>query len=523
MPSQGDAAPLADPRPGQRRAGAALSGDSMIDLSTGKEADMLKDYTDRVIEQRKKMAAPEAMLRARIEASPYGPRSREGLHRDVACESPGTPSFAGFECPPYIVSGKGELIYDADGKEYLDFLSSFSVLNVGHSHPKVVAAITEQAATLLHYFEYPTPQRVRLAERLVAITPGSFPKKVAFTVTGSEAIELAIKLARWYTGAPAIVTCYGDYHGNSSGTIGVTGKAALLSYYFPVVPYTGPVFRIPFAYCYRCPFGKAYPGCDMQCVQYLKLQLDSKESPYHDPAKQLSNVAAVVMEPMQSSAGYYIPPDEFLRGIKALCEEYGMLFIADEIQSGMGRTGRMWSVEHAGVVPDITAVAKSIGGGIPMSAIIARQEILESWGPGAHTSTFAGNAVACAAANAVLDIYETEGIVENARIQGQRLLDGLLVLQRQHLLIGDVQGKGLYAALEFVRDRGTKDPAVPETVFMHTECVKEGLICQRSGYYSNRFAFLPTLVITAAQVDRALTILDTVIGRAERQFGFRKS
>jgi 4-aminobutyrate aminotransferase len=481
------------------------------------------DYTARLGEQRKKMALTEETMRARIDASPYGPRTREALRHDIAYESSGTPRFASFECPPFIVSGKRAVVYDADGKEYLDFLASFSVLNVGHCHPKVVAAIAEQAATLIHYFEYPTPPRARLAERLVALAPGEGAKKVAFAVTGSEAIELAIKLARWYTGAPGLVTCYGNYHGISGGTIGLTGKAAQLSYYYPVVPLSGPVLRIPFAYCYRCFFGKEYPSCDMQCVKYLRMHLESKESPYRDPGKNLSNVAAMVMEPMQSSAGYVIPPDEFLRGIKALCEEYGVLFVADEIQSGMGRTGKMWSVEHSGVVPDILVTAKSVGGGIPLAAVLASTAMMESWGPGAHTSTFAGTAVACAAANAVLDVYEEEGIVENARARGEQLLVGLGDLKRRHPLIGDVQGKGLYAAMEFVRDRATKEPAARETQFMHTECVKEGMICQRSGYYSNRMTLMPALIITAEQVDRALAIFDRVIGRAEQQFGAKSA
>lgn len=372
--------------------------------------------------------------------------------------------------------GRGGLVHDADGKEYLDFLASFSVLNVGHSHPKVVAAIAEQASTLMHYFEYPTPARARLAERLAKLAPGDFTKKVAFAVTGSEGIELAVKLARWYTGAPGLITCYGNYHGISGGTIGLTGQAAQLSYCYPVVPLSSPVLRIPFAYCYRCFFGKEFPGCDMQCVKYLRLHLESKESPYRDPGKDLSNVAAVVMEPMQSSAGYIVPPDEFLRGIKGLCDEYRVLFIADEIQSGLGRTGRMWSVEHSGIVPDIVVTAKALGGGIPMAEVIASKEMMESWGPGAHTSTFAGNAVACVAANAVLDIYEEEGIVENARVRGEQLLEGLHHLKQWHPLIGDVQGKGLYVAMEFMRDRTTKEPAGREAVFMHRECLKEGLI-----------------------------------------------
>ena len=479
----------------------------------------MDDFANRLAAQREKMALSESVLHARIDASPYGPRTREALHHDVIYESSGTPRFGSFECPPFIVRGTGGLVYDADGREYLDFLASFSVVNVGHCHPKVVAAITEQAATLLHYFEYATPPRARLAERLAKLAPGDGPKKVAFAVTGSDAIELAIKLARWYTGAPGLVTCYGNYHGISGGTIGLTGKAAQLSYYYPVVPISGPVLRIPFAYCYRCFFGKVYPSCDMQCVQYLKLHLESKESPYRDPGKNLSNVAAVVMEPMQSSAGYVIPPDEFLRGINGLCEACGILFIADEIQAGLGRTGRMWAVEHSGVVPDILVTAKAIGGGIPLAAVVAGKELMESWGPGAHTSTFAGTAVACAAANAVLDVYEEERILENVCARGAQLQAGLADLQRRHPLVGDVQAKGLYTAIEFVRDRATKEPASKETLFMHTECVKEGMLCQRSGYYSNRFTLLPTLVVTAEQIDRALAIFDTVMTRAEQRFG----
>jgi 4-aminobutyrate aminotransferase len=473
----------------------------------------------RMTGQRDRLRVSPEQLLQRVERSPYGPRSKEILRQNVTSESTGQVGFALFDCPPAIVRGSGALVWDADGKEYVDMLAGFSVSNVGHCHPAVVAAVSDQASKLLHYFDLPNEPREQLAGRLAALAPGDQAKRVVFGVTGADAVELAIRLARWYTGAPIILSAYGGYHGTTGGTMATTAKGGMWAYYYPVLPGDTGHAKIPFSYPYRCPVGASPENCAEACVGYTRRLLLGKESPFAEFRGHISNVAAVLLEPCQASAGYIIPGDGYLRGIRDLCDEFGFLLIDDEIQAGMGRTGAMWACEHDGVVPDMITVSKGLASGLPISALIASDEIAASWGPGAHVATFAATPLASAAANATLDLYESEQLVRRAADIGGYFRQRLEELQERHPILGWVDARGLFIGLEFVRSRRTKEPAADEAAWMLDFCVREGLLFEKGGYYYNRFQLIPSLVIEKDAVDRAVDILDRAMTMAEQRSG----
>jgi 4-aminobutyrate aminotransferase-like enzyme len=480
-----------------------------------------RSFEHRVVTQRQAMRASPDELLARVEASPYGPKSKEILRCQVRYESTGQVGFALFECPPAIMRGEGALVYDADGKEYVDMLAGFSVSNLGHHRREVLDAIHEQSEWLLHYFDLPNEPRERLAERLAALAPGDDAKRVVFAVTGAEAIELAIKAARWYTGAPTILSAYGGYHGTTGGTMATTAKGGMWGFYYPVGPHEAGHAKIPYSYPYRCPVGADPEHCAEACLEFVARLLRGKETPFGD-ARQVSNVAAVLLEPMQASAGYIIPGDGYLRGMRELCDEHSFLLIDDEIQAGLGRTGRLWACEHEAVVPDLLATSKGLASGLPISALIGSDELLSAWGPGAHVATFAATPLAAAAANATLDVYQREGIVERAAASGTYFRKRLEELQEKHPILGWVDSKGLFVGLEFVRDRETKEPAAEESKQMLEHCVREGLLFERGGYLYNRFQLIPPLTIERAQIDRAVEILDGAMTEAERNAGIER-
>lgn len=481
-----------------------------------------RSFEHRIIEQRQAMrASPESLLE-RVERSPFGPRSKEILRRHVEHESTGQVGFALFECPPAIVRGEGALVYDADGKEYVDMLAGFSVNNLGHGDPDVLAAIGEQAGRLIHYFDLPNEPRERLAARLAELAPGDDPKRVLFGVTGSDAIELAIKAARWYTGAPTILSCYGGYHGTTGGTMAATAKGGMWGFFYPVGPHEAGHAKVPYSYPYRCPVGADPEHCAEACVEFVARMLRGKETPFGD-ARSISNVAAVLLEPMQASAGYIVPGAGYLAGISELCDEHGFLLIVDEIQAGLGRTGKLWACEHDGVVPDMIATSKGLASGLPISAVVARAELLEAWGPGAHVTTFAATPLAAATANATLDVYERDDIVGRAGTSGAYFKEGLEELQEKHPILGWIDAKGLFVGLEFVLDRKTKEPAAAESKLMLDYCVEQGLLFERGGYLYNRFQLIPPLTIERAEIDRALEILDGAMAAAERAAGIERS
>jgi 4-aminobutyrate aminotransferase-like enzyme len=477
-------------------------------------------FKERIGQQRELLHTTPEQLLARVEASHYGPKSKQILRDHVNYESTGSVGFALFECPPAIVRGENATVFDADGKSYVDMLAGFSVSNIGHCNPDVRKAISDQAEKLIHYFDMPNEPRERLAKRLVDLVPGHGDRRVAFGVTGSDSIELAVKLARWYTGAPTILSAYGAYHGTSHGTMGMTAKGGMWGYFYPVGPHDTAQGKIPFSYPYRSALG-ASPETDAEaCVAYVRRLMRGKESPFGD-GRGVSNVAAIVMEPMQGSAGYIIPGDGYLAGLRELCDEFGILLIFDEIQTGMGRSGRMWASEHEGVVPDLMVTSKGLASGIPISALIGPSEILSSWGVGAHVATFAATPLAAAAANATLDVYERDNIVGRAAEMGDYFLDGLRGLQEKHPLLGWIDARGLFVGLELVLDRKTKEPAPEATTFVLNQCVRDGLIFEKGGYYYNRMQLIPPLTIEKEQIDEAVRILDKAFGDAEREFNIR--
>lgn len=478
-----------------------------------------KDFFSKIVKPREQLINFDEKLKDRVKNKNIGPKTKELLMQHVNFESSGIVSFASFDVPPVIVKGENDLVYDADGKEYVDCLCGFAASTVGQCHPEVVKTINEQSKNLIHNFDLPTVPRIQLAKKLCEITPGKFEKKVMFSISGSDATENAVRAARWYSGCQYILSAYGAYHGLSAGSVGMTSKGGMGRYYYPLMNNNGFSY-FPYAYCYRCAFGRKYPSCDMFCIDYIeKNMLKGKESHLVEEKGGVSNIAAMIIEPMQCSAGYIIPPDDFLRGLKKLSDNYGFLLLVDEIQAGVGRTGKLWATEHSGIEPDITIVAKGIADGLPVSAIIAKKEILNNWAPTAHVSTFAGYALGCAVSLKVFEIIEKENLIKRSNEVGKYFYDGLLELQKKHPIIGDVTGgKGLFLALELVRDKKTKEPAIEETKFIAVKCLEDGLLLQLAGYFYNRLTLIPALTITKSSIDRALNILENNFAEAENKF-----
>jgi len=477
-------------------------------------------FEDRIIEERARMRGSEEGLRERVEQHARGPRTREILDKTLTYESIGHLDFALFACPPVLDHGEGALLYDVDGNEYVDLHAGFTVNALGHGNDEVNSAIKAQMDKLNHFAELPVESRAELSRILAERHPGDFEKKVFYGVTGGEAVEIAMKLSRWYTGKPIILTHWGDYHGRTAGAMALTSsKASMVPYNYPVPPLDTMVVRVPYPYCYRCPYGKTYPSCNLYCADYLDQMFQSKSTWLNNPKADITNVAAFLIEPFQSSAGYIIPPLDYLKRIRAICDRHGILLVSDEIQAGMGRTGKMWSIDHADVVPDLITIAKCLSNGLPLSAVTGRKEIMDSWGPGAHSSTFTAYPTACAGAVKVFEIYDRDRIVERAAEKGAYFLERLENLKQNHPVIGDLNGLGLYLGMELVLDRETKEPAVEATGWAHAQLVEEGLLCIHSGPYYNRLCFAPPLVIEKGQIERSVAILDRVLGKMESRFG----
>ena len=464
-------------------------------------------------------------IERRIAESPFGEKGKEWARRWLAAESYGQVGLALFNLPPIVERAKNDILVDVDGKEYIDLLAGFSVSALGNCNPKLTEVISSQAKKLVHYFDFPHPERIKLAERLAEIAPIKEGKaRVAFGVTGADAVELAVRAARYYTGRPFILTAFGDYHGVTYGTMALTGKGGMWAYFYPIPPQDTAVGYFPFPYPYQSPFGPPPAGVSEEdwCLERLEAYLEyffgSKESPYREVKADITNVAAFVVEPFQSSAGYIIPSPGYLGLLRRIADKYGILLIVDEIQTGLGRTGRLWATDWEGVEVDMLLTSKALGGGLPLSAVVARADILEAWGPGAHVSTQAGNVLACAAANKVLEVVTREEFLAEVRRKGDRFYQGLVELQSRHPLLGHINARGLYIGLELVRDRETREPAPEEAAFILEECVKAGMVFEKGGYFHNRFQFIPPLTIRESTIDRAVEILDQAFSAAENRF-----
>ncbi len=403
--------------------------------------------------------------------------------------------------PLIVKKAKGMWVEDPDGNRFLDFTSGIAVCNTGHCHPRVVEAIRNQAGELIHMSgsDFYYDLQSTLAARLSEITPGSRAKRVFFGNSGAEAIEAALKLARYHTKRPQILAFLGAFHGRTMGALSLTASKAIHEKGFsPLVP---GVTHVPYAYCYRCPYHHLpYGGCSAACVDWIRDDLFKRSIPPEE-------VAAIFVEPIQGEGGYVVPPPEFHQKLYDLARAFGILFVDDEVQSGMGRTGKMMAIEHWGVVPDIVALAKGIASGMPLGATVSQSEVMD-WVPGSHASTFGGNPISCRAALTTIDLLEG-GLIENAARMGAYILDKLGELQRQFDLIGDVRGKGLMIGIELVKDRETKEKAIVERGKIIRACFEKGLLILGAG--ENVIRFSPPLIITQSEADTGLTIFEEVL------------
>jgi len=478
------------------------------------------------VEEQQKARLTRELISARIDKSPFGPRGKSWARRWLDTESYGQVGLALFNLPPIVERAKDDILVDVDGKEYVDLLAGFSVSALGQCNDEINAVLREQAEKLIHYFDLPHPERIKMAEALLEITPITGKNaRVAFGVTGADAVELAVRAARYHTGRPIVLTAFGDYHGVTYGTMSLTGKGGMWAYFYPTLPLDSGVGYFPFPYPYQSPFGEPPAGAPEEewCLQrlehYFRYYFESKESPYREGRSGITNVAAFVVEPYQSSAGYILPSPGYLRLLRRLADEYGILLIVDEIQTGLGRTGSLWATDWEDVEVDMLVTSKALGGGLPLSAVVAKAEILESWGPGAHVSTQAGNALACAAGNKVLAAVRREEFLQSVRERGKYFEDGIRELQRRHARIGHVNARGLYLGLELVKDAQTREPAPEHADYILAECLREGLVFEKGGYFHNRFQLIPPLTIRKSTIDRALEIFDRAFTAAETHFG----
>ena len=425
-----------------------------------------------------------------------GPKARALIERDARVVSP---SYT-RDYPLVIARGEGATVEDVDGNLFLDCTAGIAVTATGHSHPDVVAAITGQAQKFLHmsgtdfYYE---PQ-VRLGEELSAIAPMRGPHRSFFGNSGTEANEAALKLARYYTRRQGVIAFLGSFHGRTMGSLSLTAsKVTQRRGFGPLVPGT---FHAPYPDCYRCPVGLRPESCAAECVNFIERQLF-----VHLVAPD--EVAALMVEPIQGEGGYLVPPDVFIQRLREITSRHDILLIADEVQSGMGRTGRMFAIEHTGVEPDIVTIAKGIASGLPLGVATARAEVM-SWPPGSHASTFGGNPVSCAAALATIRLLR-DGLIENAAHVGAHLLGAARSLMDKHPLVGDVRGRGLMIGIELVRDRQTKERATTERDRLVRECFNRGLLVLGAG--RNAIRLSPPLVLTKEQAEMAVRILDEAL------------
>jgi 4-aminobutyrate aminotransferase len=431
-----------------------------------------------------------------------GPRAREYVVRDIEAISPSyTRSY------PFVMDhGKGSIVWDVDGNCYIDFNAGIAVTVTGHAHPDVVRAIQEQAGQFIHMsgtdFYYPV--QIELAEKLNTLAPGPAPKKLFFTNSGAETIEAAIKLARYATGRSRFLAFYGAFHGRTMGALALTASKHVQRQGFaPLMP---GVTHVPYGYCYRCPFNLKYPDCDIACVDYIEETIFRQAIPPDE-------VAAIFMEPIQGEGGYVVPPPGWHERLRTLADRYDILLVADEIQTGMGRTGHWFAIEHWGVVPDIVCLAKGIASGLPLGAMIARADLM-TWPPGAHGNTFGGNPIACAASLATLRLIEGS-LMENAARMGAHMLDRLQEMQPHHPTMGEVRGKGLMIGVELVRDKATKERAPDLRNEVIQQAFKKGLLILGCG--PNTVRFMPALTIGQETADAGLAIFEEALTEAEER------
>jgi len=433
-----------------------------------------------------------------ISVSPPGPIASDLLKRQRRVDSQVLvyPNFI----PLAPERGLGATIKDFDGNYYIDFSGGVGVLNVGHSNPECVEAIKLQADKMTHALDFPAIPRLELSEKLFSIAPNKMRRKSKVFLcgpTGADAIEAAVKLGKYCTKKSGIISFEGGWHGVTGSGLAATGKKSPKEGFLPVMP---GVYHVPYAYCYRCAFGLSYPLCDLQCTKYIEHVL-------RDPNSGVTEPGSLIIEPIQGEGGFVVPPDGFFQEISRICKEYGLLLILDEIQTGFGRTGKMFCCEHWDVTPDIMAVSKTLGGGLPLAAIIIREE-LDKWQSGAHFGTFRGNLLACAAGLAGINFIEKYNLLERTEKLGKKVINRLNDIAKKSKYIGDVRGKGLLVGCEFVKDKKSKEPSPEILQKLQKACFEKGLILWKGGAWNNFARFMPALTISETLLDKGITIFE---------------
>ena len=431
---------------------------------------------------------------------PPGPKSKALLE----ARSEYVPTGVWLTSPVAIEESKNAVVKDVDGNIYIDFTSGIGVVSIGHCREEIVKTISDQAAKLIHncihvvnYEPY-----LKLAKRLTEITPGGFKKRAMMANSGAEAVENAVKIVRQKTGKPGIISFENSFHGRTYMAMSLTGKWD--PYRVGFGPYVPGVYMTPFAYCYRCSFHEEYPDCGMACIHHLEKSILKTQVPPNE-------VGAMIAEPIQGEGGFIDPPIDFFKELKKLCEKHGIYLIIDEIQTGFARTGKFWAIEHYGVEPDVMVMAKAIASGLPLSAVVAKDELFKDTYPGSLGGTYGGNPVSCATALKVIEIIEREKVVDMSAKLGMKIRKRLDEWKEKYDVIGDVRGKGPMLAMEFVKDRTSKEPYPEATSKILKDGLSEGLLLLKAGLYNNCVRLHPPLTIEDEHIETGLSIIESSI------------
>jgi diaminobutyrate-2-oxoglutarate transaminase len=438
-----------------------------------------------------------------IKITPPGPRSQEFL--DYQSEHEGAAVSYPRGMPMAVSRAKGATVEDVDGNIYIDFFGGAGVMNVGHANPDVIDAAAEQLFDLTHSLDFPNPARRAMVETLLNLLPEPLNRVQFGGPTGSDAVEAAMKLAKFNTGRIPMISFEGAYHGMTAGALSLTSNLGFKEEFLPLVP---EVHFVPYAYCYRCAFNKEPATCELDCAQYLEHVIE-------DPHSGVGRPAAIIVEAIQGEGGTIVPPDLFIPKIRDICNKYEIIMIVDEVQAGFCRTGKMFAFEHSGIVPDIVAMSKALGGaGFPISCIAYREEA-DIWPPGKHIGTFRGNVIAYAAGNAGLQFMVKNNLALYSLQVGGLILSMLKELEKDSKIVGQVRGKGLMIGVEFVKDKGMKEPAPDLAKKVRTICHQNGLLIEIGGHYDNVARFLPPLVLTEELAKKGTDIFASAVEEVE--------
>lgn len=449
----------------------------------------------------KDLSFPEAPL---IRTPPPGPKSMEYLEYQAAHEGSAVSYPKGM--PMAIRRARGATVEDMDGNIYIDFFGGAGVMNVGHANPAVSEAASKQLSELTHSLDVPNPARKALVETLITLLPRELNRIFFGGPTGSDAVEAALKLARSNSKRYPLIAFEGGYHGMSAGALSLSSGLVFKEDFLPLLP---EVHFVPYAYCYRCAFGRKPDSCGLECAQYL-------EHVVEDPHSGVGRPAAIIVEAIQGEGGSIVPPEEFIPRVRAVCDRHEILMVVDEIQAGFCRTGKMFSIEHTGTVPDIMTMSKALGGiGFPISAI-AYKENLDIWPGGKHIGTFRGNVLAYAAGSEALNFMVQNRLAGHALKLGGVMLAWLKELEKDSKIVGEARGKGLMLGVELVRDRATKEPAPELARQVRAICHRHGLLIEIGGHYGNVARFLPPLILTEEMARKGIELFSDAVRAAEK-------